>query len=329
MNQLKMGVLNGHRAVYLENDLLRACILPDKGADIVELIHKPSSVDCLAKTPWGLKPPGSAPATDFLENYEGGWQELFPSSDEACVVQGQAIPFHGETPLLPWETEVLADAGDEIAVRFSVRSRALPLHLERTMRLHAGEPALELEECVRNLGDRPAPFTWGHHLVLGAPFLEAGCWLEIPAGVIISPDVQYEPATAALAPGQREAWPLALGRQPGQRVDLRQVRGPEVHTHDDVYLGDLARGHFTVTNPRLGLAVSLDWDAEIFRFVVLWLVYGGADAPPFTGMYGLGVEPWVARHNLARAVTEGEALLLLPGESLETALRVTYVTVES
>ena len=119
----------------------------------------------------------------------------------------------------------------------------------------------------------------------------------MPAGVIISPDVQFEPATAALAPGQREAWPLALGRQPGQRVDLRRIRGPEAHIHDDVFLGELAHGHFTVTNARLGLAVSLDWDAEVFRYVVLWMPYGGSDAPPLTGMYGLGVEPWVARYN--------------------------------
>ena len=103
MNEIRTGTLNGHRAIYLENDLLRVCILPDKGADIAELIHKPSGVDCLAKTPWGLKPPGAAPATDFLENYEGGWQEMFPSSNDACEVRGQAIPFHGETPLLPWD----------------------------------------------------------------------------------------------------------------------------------------------------------------------------------------------------------------------------------
>lgn len=329
MNGIRTGTLNLHRALFLENELLRVCILPDKGADIAELVHKPSGVDCLAKTPWGLKPPGDTPQTDFLDNYEGGWQEMFPSSNAACEVRGRAIPFHGETPLLPWEVEVLKETGDEIAVRFSVESRALPLRLERTMRLAAGEPVLTLDEHVCNLGDEPAPFTWGHHFVLGAPFLEEGCRVDIPAGVIISPEVQFEPATAALAPGQQEAWPLALGRQPGQRVDLRQVRGPEAHIHDDVFLGELARGHFSVTNPRLGLAVSLDWDAQIFRYVVLWMPYGGSDAPPLTGMYGLGVEPWLARYNLAQAITEGEARVLAPGESLRTVLRLTYTATES
>ena len=163
MNEIRTGTLNGHRAITLENDLLRVTILPDKGADIAELIHKPSGVDCLAKTPWGLKPPGAAPATDFLDNYEGGWQEMFPSSNDACEVRGQAIPFHGETPLLPWEVEILAEVGDEIAVRLSVQSRALPLRLERTMRLASGGAGADVG------GMRPQPGRRAGSVHLGPP----------------------------------------------------------------------------------------------------------------------------------------------------------------
>jgi galactose mutarotase-like enzyme len=309
----------------MESDLLRVTVLPDKGADIVELIHKPSGVDCLMKTPWGLKPPG--PVTDFLANYEGGWQELFPSCNDACEFRGQAIAFHGETPLLSWTYEILAEAGAEIAVRFSVRSRALPLRLERTMRLRENEPILTLSERVSNLGAEPAPFTWGHHLVLGAPFLDEGCRLDVPAGVILSREAFFEPETAALALDQGVAWPLARARQPGQHVDLRAVRGPEAHAHDDIFVGDLARGEVRVTNPRLGLAVTLAWDAEVFRYLLLWLAYGGADLPPLTGMYGLGVEPWLARYDVTRAAAEGEARVLAPGETLETELRVSFAPV--
>ena len=147
----------------------------------------------------------------------------------------------------------------------------------------------------------------------------------MPAGVIISPDVHFEPATAAWrrVSGKRGRWRWV--GSPAKR-GLSSGAWPGGHTHDDVFLGELARGHFTVTNARLGLAVSLDWDAEIFRYVVLWMPYGGSDAPPLTGMYGLGVEPWVARLQPGAAIAEGEARVLAPGESLETALRVTYTT---
>jgi hypothetical protein len=48
--------------------------------------------------------------------------------------------------------------------------------------------------------------------------------------------------------------------------------------------------------------------------------YGGADMPPLTGIYGVGVEPWVSRFPLVQAIAQGQALSLSPGASLTTHL---------
>jgi hypothetical protein len=53
---------------------------------------------------------------------------------------------------------------------------------------------------------------------------------------------------------------------------------------------------------------------------MFWQPYGGADLPPLTGIYGVGLEPWSAPAPLAQAAAAGQATRLLPGESLETAL---------
>ena len=111
------------------------------------------------------------------------------------------------------------------------------------------------------------------------------------------------------------AWPYADGRRPGSRVDLRHIPGPQAHTHDDVFLSGFQQGHWTVTNPRRGLRFSLDWDADLFRSVTLWRPFGGSDLPPLTGIYGVGIEPWVSRHNLAGAVEAGEARLAGTGST--------------
>ena len=42
------------------------------------------------------------------------------------------------------------------------------------------------------------------------------------------------------------------------------------------------------------------------------------DAPPLTGSYALGVEPWTSRLNLEDALTAGEAIELEPGSSFTT-----------
>jgi hypothetical protein len=318
---IHVGEIRGHRSVTLENDLLRVTVLPGKGADIYEMVDKASGVDALMKTPWGLKPPPERPPRDFLENYEGCWQELFPSVNDACEVRGAAIPFHGEVALMPWEAAIEADSGEAATVVFRVHSGKTGLDLERRMSLSPGDPSLAFEETVLNLSPEPKEFVWGHHIVLGAPFLEEGCRLEAPAATILTPDTLYEPATARLAPGQEEPWPYARGRKPDERIDLREVPGPSAHSHDDAFLGGLSEGRLAVENSRLGLRFSLDWDVGVFPWLTFWQPYGGADLAPLTGIYGMGVEPWMSRFCLAEAIVRKEARSLPPGGTFSTTLQ--------
>ena len=319
------GTEAGHQAVYLDSDQLHVTVLVSKGADIYRFVHKPSGLDFLWKNPIGLWPPESPPhdgsaGFGFLENYEGTWQELFPSANDPTTYQGHDIPFHGEVALLPWSWQTVTDTPDEIAVRFSVETRQTSFRLERVMRLRRGETKLTLEETVTNIGSSTQHFVWGHHCVVGGPWFEAGCVLDLPAQTICTIDQIYEEKTARLAPGQRSQWPLAIGRD-GASVDLSMIPGPETHSHDDVYLTDLNAGYAAVKNPRLGLGFSLHWDLAVFHWIISWQPYGGAEALPFKGLpYAVGLEPWISQKPLGAAVEAGEARALEPGQSFSTTL---------
>jgi hypothetical protein len=325
---VRTGSVAGWASVELENEQLHATVLPDKGADIYAIVDRETGVDALFKAPWGLQPPGSparegSDGVEFLANYEGGWQELLPNANDACAYAGAEIPFHGEVATLPWEWERVDSEGESAAVRFSTRCRITPFSIERVMRLDAESSELVLEETVRNDSDASAEFVWGHHCVIGPPFLEQGCRVELPATTIVTrPEVWEE--TARLEPGQSEAWPLARLRG-GGTVDLRDVPGEDAASHDDLYVGGLERGTVSVTNPRLGLGFRLTWDASLFRWVVLWQAYGGALELPLTGSYALGIEPWTSRHCLADALAAEEAISLGPRERLSTTLRAGFV----
>src|SRR5262249_54268310 len=154
---IEQGVEHGHRALYLENDALKVTVLPDKGADLYAIVHKPSRIDFLWKNPMGLAPPGSPPPEgsgdlEFLWNYEGAWQELFPNCGAEVNYRGKTIPFHGEVALLPWSDEILTQNDDEVSIRLSVTTRQSTFRLERVMRLRQGEAILTLEETVTNNG---------------------------------------------------------------------------------------------------------------------------------------------------------------------------------
>lgn len=319
------GEVGGWRSVALENDELRVIVLPDKGAEIHQIVDLRSGTEILFKGPWGLRPPGAEPLPGsgddaFMWNYAGGWQELFPSVNAACAYRGHEIPFHGEVASQPWQHEVLESDGDEITVRFWTRSRRLPFGLERVLRLRAGEATLEIEGTVVNDSSEDAHFVWGHHCVVGPPFLEAGCRLEIPARTIVTSPELWEPDTARLEDGRREPWPFAPLRA-GGTVDLREVPGPETGSHDDLYVTDLDAGWIAVSNPRLELTFRLEWDHALFGWIVLWQPYGGAVAPPLTGSYALGIEPWTSMLNLEQAVAAGTATELGAGDSRTTRLR--------
>lgn len=314
--------VSGWDALVLESDSLRVAVLPGKGADIYELVDVASGIDVLFKAPWGLLPPGSPPrpeadGLEFIGNYEGCWQELFPNANDACVYEGVELPFHGEAALLPWAAEVIEQGGDALAVQLTARCRLLPFRVERTMRLAAGSAELVLEETVTNEGPERLPFVWGHHLVLGPPFIEEGCRLELPARSIVTADQVWE-ETARLAPGQHSEWPHARLRDGSGTVDLRQVPGPDAASHDDLFVGDFSAGWATVANDRLGLRFRLAWDAELFPWMVLWQPYGGARDASLAGSYALGVEPWTYRGSLAQAVEAGRATWLESGASLST-----------
>src|SRR5262245_8595309 len=309
--RISAGSVNGWESLVLENEHLRVVVLPAKGADIYEVVHLGSGTDVLYKGPWGLQPPGAAPLDgsgedEFMWNYAGGWQELFPSVNEVSTYRGNRIPFHGEVASLPWEAEVVREEDDEVAVLLATRCRQTPFRLERRMRLRKGIPQLVLEGTVTNESDEPAHFVWGQHCVLGPPFIEPGCRLEIPARAVVTSPELWEPETARLAPGERTTWPDAPLRT-GGTVDLREIPGPETESHDDLYVTDLDAGWLSVRNPHVGLAFRLEWDPAVFGWIVLWQPYGRARAKPLAGSYALGVEPWTRRPTLAQSGGAGEA----------------------
>jgi len=77
-------VYAGYRSVALENEKLRVWIVADKGADIYEFLYKPRDVDFMWRSWTGLRPRDHFAPRSFrsagahMDDYEGGWQELFP-----------------------------------------------------------------------------------------------------------------------------------------------------------------------------------------------------------------------------------------------------------
>jgi hypothetical protein len=320
-------VWQGYRAVLLQNEALQLLILTDKGAEIVQLLYKPLDVDCLWRGPNGLRPPGAfvptrdAPNSGFFDRWSGGWFEVVPNGGPACEYKGAPLGFFGETINIPWQHKVLVNEPEQVTVRFWVNTYRTPFLVEKTLTLKTGEPALFIEERLTNQGRETADFVWGHHPVVGAPFLDETCRIS-------APDCEVEVFHAEDGPDHRmglhqaAAWPIIQDRN-GRPLDLRVVPGPESGTMDNCYLKHLAAGWVAVHSQRLNLGFGLAWDVDVFRYAWIWQAFGGGVGYPWYGRtYCLGLEPWTSYPcvGLADAIANGTARQLEAGESLEAWL---------
>ena len=84
-------------------------------------------------SPWGLNSPAkfvpsvASKEGNFMDFYEGGWQEIIPNFGFGGKFFGEVEEgLHGEVCLIPWDCQVIEDSPSEVSARFSVRSYRTP-----------------------------------------------------------------------------------------------------------------------------------------------------------------------------------------------------------
>lgn len=304
------GVRRGAARAPLElaNARLRVAVDVERGAQIVHL-GAPDGENALFRADWEAPLPArrstgyGSDELDWLSEYRGGWQELFPNAGPGCEVDGTPLPFHGEASAARWDV-VEADS-DSAVLRVAAR---LPLVLERRMWLDPDAPVLRLEERVWNGSPLPQAFLWGHHPTFPAA---AGTAIDLPGGDV-HVDEGFRPEFLDLVPGARGRWPYAPG--PSGDVDVSTV--PSGAAERYCYVTDLAEAWAAVRRPGGG-GLALAWDRAVWPHVWLWLQRHGHDFPWFGRAAIVAVEPHRAfpGDGLAAAASRGQALTLAPGEA--------------
>jgi galactose mutarotase-like enzyme len=286
----------------------------DRGADIRH-IGRDEDHNILFHGAWEAPLPASRsvtwgqPVLDWLSEYRGDWQELFPNAGDACQVLGTTLPFHGEVSTARWE--VVEQAADGVTLRTPAR---LPLILERTMRLDAERPALRIEERVTNESDLRVPFIWGHHPAFA---VTESSVLDIPAGRIEA-SMAFLDEDGDIEPGATGHWPSLPGRD-GRAVDLRSPILPR-RAHRLIWVPEVAAGWAAIRDPRSGVGAALAWDIETFPHAWLWQEVATPGMPWFGRSAITAIEPHMSwpSEGLAAAIERGQARWLGPRESHET-----------
>lgn len=314
------------RTVVMENDRISVSVLTDNGADIHSLIYKPQQIDILYKPSWGIRDSNKYVATGansqvvWMDRHCGGWNEIFPSGGQQSEVKGVEMSFHGEASILPWDYSIIKQSEAEIAVEFRVRTARTPFELIRRMTLRQGEAKLYLDETIVNHSDETMDYMWGHHPTLGAPFLDEGMIVDIPATWMESQAAENE--ATRMAGNRRHQWPIDKDKH-GRKTDFSIVPPRSERSADLAFLGGLQDGWYGVTNPKLGLGFGMRWPREMFPYVWYWQELRGSSGWPwYSSEYAMALEPFTSYDaaGLANCIKKGTAKQIGPRQQASASL---------
>lgn len=325
----------GNRFLSLENEKIKATFWLNKGADLIELRHKQKDVDVMWHTPLPMPaagnyiPPVPGAIGSFFDYYPGGWQEVFPNNHlPTSDYKNAPLGLHGEVCLLPWQYRMVCNKPEQVTVELEVRTARTPFRLVKQVTLRSGEQTLEMQEWVQNEGEETMDYNWSHHPVFGEPFLEEGCRIELPEGSIAVTGPTSLSGTERYALDQRSNWPHLIAQQ-GEKatVDASHVLSKKNRSTDSFHL-EVPEGRVALFNPRLNLAVKLEWDLSCFPYLWCWQGYGGSMGYPFYGRnYNVALEPFSTPvQTLPESIQTGHAHHLEPGERRETWINVSLIT---
>ncbi len=298
-----------HHLVKLGSADLDITVVATKGCDIIEIVDRRTGIDVMAKSPWGLAPPGASPylgsSTDlWLYHYGGGWQVLLPNGGDECTVDGATYGFHGEAALVPWSV----DATLPHEASFHVDLYTAPIRINRTITVNG--PQVTLRESAHNRSSSPIDVMWSHHPAFGAPLIEPGTRIETAAGTYWTDPV------APGSVGERGAamsWPAVVA-SPAGPVDLSLIPARDQPRHTMGYLSNFDHHQVRVVNDTRDLAVTLAWDGDIFPHAWLWQeLHSTAGYPWYAEQYTIAIEPAtsIPGHGLANLKAHGGSPLTL------------------
>ncbi len=300
------------------NEHLSLRVNPAKGGDILSLVRRRDGLDLLWRTPWALITPSRRPpATSFgraTEQWSGGWRSLFPNSGREVTSYGIDWGYDGEACLAAYRTREI-EGGLELATRLA----RTPFRF--TKRITLDGPRVRVTETVRNVSGQGIEIMWAQQVCLGAPLLSASAVIETGATV-----VRPEPdTTSGVSYDDLMPWPRTQGRK--GMLNLRRVPEEKADTTRQAYLSDFTDHHLKVSNPDLGVAVDLTWDADVMPFLWYELESGGrANFPHFSNSYYLSLSPasaWPRQGVNDARLHSSSSRWIFPGDELTSWVELT------
>ncbi|MEM4180805.1 MAG: hypothetical protein QXW50_03855 [Nitrososphaerota archaeon] len=312
------------RTLIMENSRIRVVFILDKGGDMMELRYKPLDLDFMWCSPRGWRSPARETFPNpnnlggFLDYYGGGWQDIVPSAGGVSVShRGAALGVHAESPMLPWNCEILEESVDEVSAHLWAEGVRYPFRLDKWVKVVRDEEKIYFKERLHNPSNQSLEYSWLQHPSFGDPFLEPNCSIRIPtpAEVIVLEGEPY----GRILPGTYE-WPIVLGKD-RKPIDLSIVPARDTLAEETSFIANMREGWYVLSNPRLNLGFGLAWDINVYKYLWFWQNYNTPDYPWYGTAWNIALEPCTSYPGGLPAQIERKTHITIhPKGSIETSL---------
>jgi galactose mutarotase-like enzyme len=289
----------GQRASVLENDMLKAVILPERGGKTASIVYKPRNFELLAQ-PKGEYPP-LAPGMNFSLGDASGFDDAFPSIDPETVnVGGKQVAYsdHGEI----WTMSMQADLLDG-GVMLTGESKLLPYSYQKEIRLDGDK--IIYRYMITHVGGEPFPCMWACHCLMR---YETDMRLSYPKGAKYAENVLQSNELGVCG---------ACHALAGGVYDFTSVPPPESLTMVKYYLqGCCGEGWCGCRYPSQSVVCDMEFDAQALPYLGFWLTAGG-----YRGEYNCAFEPATGYYDsISRAQATKTVYVLEHGKTLSFSL---------
>lgn len=303
------GRVGEHNALVLENEYVRAVILPELGGRVwtlEDLVRGRQWIWHREDVPLSAHAPGAV----YDDVWAGGWEELFPN-DAPGQFEGRDLPDHGEWWTMNWHPAIENDGGKAV-VRLSAESTVIKAACVKEISLACDTSELSINYSIKSEEREPFHFLFKQHLALN---ITKDSRLRLPGGHVRAVDPSF--STILSDCGDSYEWPIAGNKD--NPVDLSIISPSSSKDKEFLYVWNLPQAWCGIEDIGSNASIKMSYDSHRLPFVWLFLTYGG-----WRNLYTAVLEPCTNMpKDLSEAVHLKQSARLDPGQEFKTSVSVT------
>lgn len=293
----------GQKAIQLDNEYVKAVVLPACGGKTASLIWKENGFELIAQNKYGFYRPSLKADTPFGDCDASGFDDAFPTIAESSITWGErafSYTDHGEI----WRSS-FAWKSDGERITLTYNSRENPFTYIKTISLC--QHRLKYDYHIANTGGYDWPCMWTMH---GLVRYEEDMRLIYPQGTQMLLNVADSPQLGADG---------SLHSIDSAEYNFRGVPNQMSHTMVKYYLsGKTDEGCCGYEYPSQSMRCIIEYDSRKLPYLGFWVTAGG-----YRGDYNCAFEPSNGFYDgMDTAQKNNACYILKKGQSLDFSLTV-------